>query len=262
METNLARKKILVTRPQDQSETLCRLIEKKGGEAIRFPVIGIKPPPDPDLLRQTLNRVADYDIGIFISQNAVNWTLELLNKDIQALYNLRIIAVGKTTARLLKKAGFSVISHTVPAASSETLLELPVLQAGSLRGSRVIIFRGVGGREFLAEILTERGAKVDYAEVYQRVPVQYEHNVLEKIWLHDRPDYIVVSSNEGLQYLFDMLSSDQKAILIDTQLVVLGPRMAELAKKLGFIKTPVIAEESSDEGLLRAILHAAGEMYT
>lgn len=260
MEINLAGKKILVTRPQYQSETLCRLIENKGGEAIRFPVIGIKPPPDPELTRQILSRVADYDIGIFISQNAVNCTLELLNKGILALSSLKIIALGKATARLLEQAGFTVISHTAPVASSETLLELPVLQTGLLKGTRVIIFRGVGGREFLAETLTERGAVVDYAEVYERVPVRYEHRILEKIWLYDHPDYVIATSSEGLQYLFDMLSSDQKAILLDTQLVVLGARMAKLAKKLGFDKMPVIAEETSDEGLLKAIIRAAGVM--
>ena len=162
------------------------------------------------------------------------------------------------TAQLLERAGLTVINHTAPVASSETMLELPVLQAGLLKGSRVIIFRGVGGREFLAEVLAERGAVVDYAEVYQRVPVRYDQSILEKIWLHDNPDYVVVTSSEGLQYLFDMLSSDQKAILLDTQLVVLGLRMAQLAKKLGFDKMPVIAEETSDEGLLRAILHHAG----
>jgi len=257
MADSLAGKIILVTRPVQQSETLCRMIESRGGMAIRFPVIGIKPPPDPDSLCQTLGRVADYDIGIFISRNAVNCTMELLNKEIHALYNLKLIALGKATAQSLQQAGFTDISHTDSIASSETLLELPVLQAGLVKGTRVIVFRGVGGREFLAEALTERGAVVDYAEVYQREPVQYENGTLDRIWLHERPDYVVITSNEGLQYLFDMLSSEQKAILLDTQLVVLGSRMADLAKKLGFNKSPVIAEETSDKGLLKAIIQAA-----
>ena len=258
MVSRLAGKKILVTRPQYQSETLCKMIENEGGEAIRLPVIGIRPPPDPDTLRRLLARVGDYDIGVFISQNAVIHTLELLNKEIHALYNLKLVAVGKGTARLLKQAGFSDVSHTDSIASSETLLELPVLQASRLKGTRIIIFRGIGGREFLADMLAERGAVVDYAEVYQRVPVRYENRILDKIWLNDRPDYVVVTSSEGLQYLFDMLDSQLKTILLATQLVVLGSRMAELAVKLGFSKMPVIAEETSDKGLLQAILQTAG----
>jgi uroporphyrinogen-III synthase len=258
MSDSLTGKKILITRPQHQSETLCRMIENKGGQVIRFPVIGIRAVPDTDTLRQTLNRVADYDIGIFISQNAVSWTLELLNKEINALYNLKLIALGKATARLLKEAGFTDISHTETVASSEALLELPVLQANVLKGSRVIIFRGTGGRELLAERLCERGAEVDYAEVYQRIPIEYDNEIIDGIWLHDLPDYVVISSNEGLINLFDMLSSKYRSILLDTQLVVLGPRMAELAERLGFRKAPVIAEETSDEGLFRAIMQVAG----
>lgn len=260
MDNSLAGKKILVTRPQHQSETLCKLIESKGGEAIRLPLIDIRPPPDTDVLRQTLNRVADYDIGIFISQNAVIWVMELLNKEVHALYNLKLIAVGKATARLLKNAGFTEVSHTDSVASSETMLELPVLQAGLLKGTRIIIFRGIGGRELLAEILVERGAVVDYAEVYQRVPVKYENRFLDKIWLYEHPDYIVVTSNEGLQHLFNMLEFEQKKILLDTQLVVLGSRMAELAGNLGFKKKPLVAIETSDKGLLNAVIQAAGVM--
>lgn len=258
MENNLAGKRILVTRPIQQSETLCKMIESKGGEAIRFPVIHIRPSAETKALREKLSKITDYDIGIFISQNAVNRVMELLNTDIHALYNLKLVAVGKATARLLKQAGFGDISHTDSVASSETLLELPIFQANLLKGSRVIIFRGVGGRELLANILAERGAIVDYAEVYQRVPVNYEHSTLDKIWLHDRPDYVVVTSNEGLQYLFDMLDLQQKSGLLETQLVVLGSRMAELAMDLGFRKKPLIAGETSDNGLLKAIIQAAG----
>ena len=258
MENNLTGKKILVTRPKQQSESLCKMIESKGGEAIRFPVMHIKPPAETHALREILSRVADYDIGIFISQNAVNQVMKLLNKDIHALYILKLVAVGKATARSLKQAGFDEITHADSVASTETLLELPILQADLLKGSRIIIFRGVGGRELLANILAERGATVEYAEVYQRVPVHYENTVLDKIWLHERPDYTVVTSNEGLQYLFDMVNPQQKPGLLETQLVVLGSRMAELAMDLGFRKKPVIAGETSDKGLLKAIIKAAG----
>jgi len=91
MTDSLAGKKILVTRPQHQSEALCRMIESKGGKAIRFPVICIRAVPDTAPLRQTLKHIAGYDIGIFISQNAVSRTLELLHKETCALYNLKLV---------------------------------------------------------------------------------------------------------------------------------------------------------------------------
>jgi len=55
-----------------------------------------------------------------------------------------------------------------------------------------------------------------------------------------------------------MLSSEHKQILLDTQLVVIGERIVALAKHLGFNKIPVVADDASDEGILKAILQLVG----
>ena len=258
MTERLTGKKILVTRPVEQAGKLCELIEKEGGITIRLPVIDIKPLPDEPHLREILSSVSSYDIGIFISQNAVRWTLELLNKDMHALYNLKIVAIGKATASILKQAGITEVEYAETLASSETLLELPVFADQRLKGAKIIIFRGAGGREFLADRLSEKGAFVDYVDVYQRIPCRYDSSILDNIFFYENPDFIVVTSNEGLQNLFDMLSSKQRDVMLNTQLLVLGKRMADLALKLGFTKKPVVAEETSDRGLLKAIMYSVG----
>lgn len=259
MPERLKGKKILVTRPEEQAQNLCRLIENEGGVAIRLPVIDIQPVEVDSGLREYLSRISSYDIGIFVSQNAVKWTLDLLGKDFHVLNELKIVAIGKSTARLLQEEGINDIGYTEGIASSETLLELPVFSNPSIKGSRVIIFRGVGGREYLADRLTEKGAYVDYAEVYRRQPSRHGEARLEKIFIDESPDFIVVTSTEGLQNLFDMLSSKQRNILLNTQLLVLGDRMAKHALKLGFSKKPIIADETTDRGLLRTIIQGNGE---
>ena len=55
----LAGRTLVVTRPLEQADSLCRRIEAGGGRAIRFPVLAIAPAPDtaeleaigPDLAR-------------------------------------------------------------------------------------------------------------------------------------------------------------------------------------------------------------------
>ena len=61
---------VLVTRPKDQAEPLCRLIEAAGGRALKLPGLVIAPATDSAAARRLL--AADSDLLIFISRNAVD----------------------------------------------------------------------------------------------------------------------------------------------------------------------------------------------
>jgi len=76
MQVDLEGKKILVTRPVEQADNLCDLIEACNGQVIRFPTIEILPPDNSESVHQKLNKLSNYDIGIFISRNAVLKTLQ------------------------------------------------------------------------------------------------------------------------------------------------------------------------------------------
>ncbi len=259
MSDALKQKKILVTRPVEQAEILCTLIEEQGGVAINMPLIDIRPVHNNKELQKLPAALDKYQVGIFISRNAVKHALTLLNHDINALKHLKIMATGPATAAILQKNGIKNVIHAGTYAESEALLELPELESSEINGRNIIIFRGIGGRELLAETLRARGAKVDYAEVYERIPVQYTKRELDAVWFNHKPDYIVTTSSESLQNLFDMLSSEQRDIMLATNIVVFGKRMSELAVRLGFRKPPIIAQAMSDNGLLQAILHQIGE---
>lgn len=262
MNDVLKQKKILVTRPVQQAKKLCALIEEQGGQAIQLPVIDIRPASKNEALQKLLGGMEKYHVGIFISRNAVKHALALLNHDTAALKHLKLMATGPATAAMLQRSGFTQVIHAGAYAESEALLELPELQSPDISGRHIIIFRGKGGRELLAETLRARGAGVDYAEVYERVPVQYSKPELDVIWFNQMPDYLVVTSSESLQNLFDMLSSEQRNIMLDTSIVVFGKRMYELAVKLGFRKPPIVAGEMSDNGLFQAIMNHAGENFS
>ena len=75
---------------------------------------------------------------------------------------------------------------------------------GDVRGKRVRIVRGNGGRETLADTLRERGAIVDYLEVYARRLPAYsagELDTLEKRWQSGGIDAVVVMSVQSLRNL-------------------------------------------------------------
>lgn len=255
--------KVLVTRPEQQAKALCEAIDNLGGTAIRFPVIEITQSRNQQAAIMVLDNIHEYDIGIFISRNAVDWTMKLLADKTSTpkksnLDKLTLIAIGVTTAeRLTKKMSTWVSSTQVISNSgtnSEALLELEALSEKDIRGKKIIIFRGEGGREHLATTLRERGAIVDYAEVYRRDCPEYGRDVIDKLWSSSSPDVVIVTSNNGLENLFSLLNEGQRNILLGKQLVVLGERMLDFSNSFGFTRSPILAEENSDEGILSSIV--------
>lgn len=104
MDKVLENIRVLVTRPKQQADNLCELIENLGGMAIRFPVIEINKSENQQAAKKILDDIEQYDIGIFISRNAVEWTLKLLEDKTLALESLSLISIGPATTVALKRA--------------------------------------------------------------------------------------------------------------------------------------------------------------
>lgn len=239
--------KIAVTRPAGQAEPLCRLIETAGGVAIRYPVLDIEFIEHSAELAQLTEQIGNYDYAIFISANAVRGAARWLPTALPV--HIQLAAVGKRTADVMHQYWPRPILTPETQYNSEALLALPELQ--SIAGKRIIIFRGDGGRELLAETLRQRGAVVDYAEVYHRQQTQGNIQQLQ----HQAPDLIVVTSNEGLQNLYDQTEGPSRTWLLEQQLIVISERGARRAQELGFRRTAIVTESTDDQGVLQATLH-------
>ncbi len=243
MHCDLSNIGILVTRATHQAEPLCNLIEAHGGRAIRFPVLEIQP-LKPASLTTLIN---DSDIIIFISPNAVRCGLATLSGRLQ-LQNKKIAAVGKTTARVLEAEG--VVVDIVPQgdADSETLLAHPELQR--MKGKRVVIVRGIGGRPLLGDTLLKRGANLSYAEVYQRCCPNMDSSELLKQW--DNIQIVTSTSINMLNNLLVLLGEKGFPQLIKTPLLVISQRMLQSAKAVGFQQV-ILSSGASDQAILATL---------
>lgn len=252
--------KVLVTRPACQAAVLCKLIADHGGIAICFPTIEITAVDHPETAMAVLANIEHYDTGIFISTNAVDWTMSLLSDKKSLLQQLTLVSIGMATTAALVKAlatednNMSPTIVTNSGSDSRSLVELEVLSADKIAERKVIIFRGQGGEEFLAATLRERGAQVDYAEIYQRRCPKYDKDHISTIWTASTPDLVIVTSNNGLQNLFTLLNKEQREILLSRQLLVIGPRMLDFAMTFGFARQPIVATEATDQGILETAI--------
>jgi uroporphyrinogen-III synthase len=218
----LAGRVILVTRPREQATGLARAIEKAGGHAEIFPAIEIQDLPPPPLLE----RLADFDLAIFVSPTAVAKAMAHLGH-----LPAPAAAVGAGTGRELERYGVRDVIAPASGADSEALLA----ELQNVAGERILIVRGQGGRALLGDTLRARGATVEYAECYRRVRPQ-------RTW-SGRADAITVSSAEGLSNLFHMVDA---ALLQATPLFVPHERIAESARGRS-VREVVVAGPSDEE---------------
>ena len=241
----LAGKGIVVTRPAHQSRQLAKLIEGAGGRPILFPVIEIRDVVDPTTLLRLIDRLDEFDLAVFVSPNAAEKGIALVTARRAWPLKLKAAAVGSGGVRALERRGVTGVIAPSGRFDSEALLGLPALTL--MFGKRVVVFRGVGGRELLSETLTERGALVEYAECYQRVQPASDAAPLLRAWSGGKLDAVTVTSSEGLRNLFEMIGAPGRDSLLRTPLFVPHPRIMAAAHGLGV--ATVVVTGPGDEGL-------------
>lgn len=243
---------VLVTRPQHQAAPLSGLIEQAGGEAILFPVLEITDPGDTTELNQRLDKLADYQIAIFISANAVRYAMSRIQSHGGIPASLRIAAIGRASARELKHMGVTVSDCPAHRFDSEALLALPGF--ADVAGKRILIFRGEGGREHLAQVLRERGAQVEYAEVYRRVRPDADTTNLLQRWARGEIQVITLTSVEALRNLYELVGKLGRQWLQHTDLIVASERISEQAQELGLAGNIMVASNATDEAILECLV--------
>ena len=245
---------VLVTRPAHQADSLCRIIEAYGGVAIRCPALLIGEPQDWTPALAIFDRLTGIDMVIFTSANAVDRALPPIRERGGLPSRLEIAAIGKATAQALARHGIAHCLQPEAGFNSEALLALPRLQ--NVAGQRVVIVRGEGGRELLAETLTAHGATVIYAEVYRRERPTVDVGALLKRWRRGEIGVVVAASSETLLNLFDMLGIAGQDDLRKTPIITVSTRTRQLAATLG-CHSLRLAQAASDDAIAAALLELA-----
>jgi len=243
---------VLVTRPAHQAEPLCQSIEELGGCAYRFPVLEIVDPEDEQPLLAVIEQLEDFDYAVFVSANAVSRALARILAARSWPASVRIAVIGKRSAEELEQFGLTADVCPADRFNSEALLELPPMQ--QVGGKRFVIFRGDGGREYLADMLRARGAQVQYVEAYRRVCPQADSTALLQRWQAGAIDVVLVNSAESLENLIHMVGETGRRLLARTQLLVVSDRMLAVVAGLGLESPPLVADNATDAAVLKALL--------
>ncbi|TCJ11951.1 uroporphyrinogen-III synthase [Parasulfuritortus cantonensis] len=247
----LAGRGILVTRPANQAAGLAARLAELGARPVLFPALAIAPPADPGACADALAALPGYDHAIFVSPTSV----EMAWPGILAGHGgwpagVAAGAVGQATARALARLGVGPILAAEAGADSESLLALGAYAA--VAGKRVLVIRGEGGRELIADALRGRGARVDYAECYRRVRPDGDPAALLADWAAGGIAAVTVTSREVFANLAAMLGEAGAGRLRATPLFAPHARIAEAARQWGVAE--VVATPPGDAGLVSALI--------
>jgi len=253
---------IVVTRPTAQAQPWADRLRQLGAETTVISLLEIVPVLDNTQMQAIKNCILDLDLytkAIFVSQNAVELGFEWIeNYWPQLPVRVEFFAVGETTARQLQNRGAPVTDlaqSQTGAMTSETLLQSPALQA--VAGEKIIIFRGLGGRPHIGEVLTARGALVTYCELYERILPESSRADFEHLLKSSAQELVLVLHSgealENLKKIMDELGFFERTQIERIWLLVPSQRIFELARAAGLIHV-YAAQNATEASMLQGLI--------
>jgi uroporphyrinogen III methyltransferase/synthase len=251
-------KRVLVTRPREQSAEFVALLESLGAQAIEAPMISIAPPADWGPLDEICQRVGEFDWIVFSSGHGVDYFFNRLLAgplDLRALKNARLCAVGPSTAEHLTRLGLKV--DLVPAESKAEAVVQAMNDTGTITGSRVLVPRADIGREVIAEGLRKRGADVTEVVAYRTVAVDPDRDGgpdVFRMLLEKGIDVVTFTSPSAVRNFVEVIGAEPAADLLKTTIVAsIGPVTAEAATHFD-IHSQVVPNQYTIKAMVDAIV--------
>lgn len=236
---------VLVTRPVEQAGEWVDALRARGLAAHSLPLLRISSGTDTDAaVAQAWRGLAQRAIVMFVSPNAVDRFFAAAPAGSSWPRGLRAAAPGPGTARALQARGVAA-EHIVqppddaPTFDSEHLW--PALSLEPWAGRSVLIVRGDGGRDWLAERWVAAGAQVQALEAYRRGA---------PCWSAEEVSRLAAALQRPREHLW-LLSSSQ-AITWLTARVALPPGARALATH------PTIARTAREQGFSEVHVTGAG----
>lgn len=256
MSCQLQGQVILNTRPAHQQAQLTQLLQRDGARVLSFPVIDIQPVAIGAAERQLAQEIGDYDILLFVSRNAVEGAFRFIDPGrLQNSMGLGVIGSATRAALHAALSGSHIDADASLVAgepyNSEALLQAPALH--QVAGKRVLILRGQQGRNLLGDELRQRGASVDYAEVYRRRLPSGGPEAFDRLVTQGLPTLVLLTSAEGMHNLFELVDTKAARALRKTPWLLISERMRESAVNLGHNASIIIAHSASDKGIQQAV---------
>lgn len=249
-------KNIIVTRARAQASEFSKKLASLGANPIEFPTIEVVPPDDWSELDNAISELDQYDWLIFTSVNGVRFFLARLKKtgrDLRALGNIKIAAIGPKTAQELKD--LCLVPDIVPYEYRAEAIVEEFKQRGASK-TKVLIPRAQEAREVLPKTLRKMGFTVNVVTAYRTVRPEHDLDSVKQM-LKDRQIHMITftssSTVRNFVAMFQQEEDDLSKWMQHIPVACIGPVTAETAKDLGF-SVDIMPNEYTIEGLVETII--------
>lgn len=242
---------IIVTRPGDAGARWQQRLQVAGYAAQWWPAFELGPAPDEARARAALDRLAQFDLAIFVSPTAVAAAAQRLARPWPA--STAIGAVGAATRAAVVATWPAATALVAPladeAAGSEAFWEA-WLRSGR-PATRVLILRAQHGREWLAQQFAATGAEVETLAVYARNAHELsaaERATLDAAVIAAVPAVTIFTSTEAIAALDDQVAATRGADrwLRAGRALATHPRIRERLLDAGYRTVELSAADDED----------------
>ncbi len=250
--TDQNRFKIVNTRPRHQSTELTRKLRGLKTAPIEFPTIEISEPDDWGPVDESITELSRYDWLVFTSQNGVEkFVRRAISHDVQPPdpFPANTAAIGPSTANRLEAYGLTV--DVCPDEFRSECLAKELVQCART-GAHLLLPRSNISRPVLVDTLEQNGLRVTEVHPYHLTkPVDHSSetiNLLREKIVH----MITFTSSMTVENFHELIREYDLHELQNLPAACIGPITADTARDKGF-KTPVVADEYTLDGLVKAI---------
>lgn len=204
----LAGRRIVVTRPRDQSGDWRRLLEARGAEVIELPLIQVTKHFERETLTEVFAELGQYEWLVFTSANGARFFFEEFHRafdDIRALGLIRIAAVGEATADVVRSLHLRVELQPKKASAEE--LAQAMLERESIDSAKILVVTGNLNRDTLVDKLHEARAIVDRLPIYRTEETNLADDPVAADFRQRGADAILFASPSAAQSFFDQAAA-------------------------------------------------------
>lgn len=233
---------ILLTRPEEKSQQLAERLSNMAIKSTIQPLLALEAIA---VSEQQLAMLESADIVLFVSQDAARF-LHALKPELAK--HSHCLAVGKSTAETVTEL-FNKPCASPLVETSEGLLAMPELN--NVASKQIVLVKGKGGRNKLAQELKAREAIFQPLAVYQRLANANLNDAMAAQWQANGINAVVLTSNASIDSFLAIATN--KTWLSQLTVYLVSERCVNYLQEKANVKHIINCQGADNDSIINAI---------